>query len=777
MAEEIATGYLQIMPSAKGMKAALEKELKGSVAGPVASESKAAADALSKNLAGAVERDAAPRVQAALTQATGKASMGFLQQMKVAVAHFGGGAAVLQGLAQQGERAATQVRGLVQGSSALATASGGMKAGLLGVSSLLGGPWGIAIGGAGLALTYFAQKQQEAEDAAKSLADTIDKQTGKFTAASAKDIATRVSGKLDKPGDLALLAKMGVDVASSTSAVLQGGKALDDYIAKLRTLSDQQRNQVGASSAEVQSVVDRRNALGGLISALEAERTASASATNQSQIDRAAQSAAAQAAAALGFATDTAARGIKGLSEAQVGAATTLGTYAAGLRSISAQAADVMARIKAIPANVTIDAKAVGLDKIKAQADAATAALLGMIGALQAGNSVSVDGERHGADVAQNKTTQTVSKLLAGYDADYRRALAALNAHNARVTSGGSASRSGGGRGGSASNPLAAARQALIAQVTDTSFITNLLSADAKSVGKLGASLVKGATAVLTRGRETALTALIRKDTAALQKLATRRAAVAKSLADAQSSLASLQSAKASTSTSLTQSALGDLTGARSASGVQRVLTRQLQKVTTFRANLATLAKRGLPGVFLQQLVNAGLDGAYTAAALVRANDNDFAAIQSLTTQLNTQATGLGTDAGAVLYDSGIAAAQGLIKGLQSQEAAVEAQMLRIAKAMQAAIKKALGIRSPSQVFAELGRQIPRGLDVGIRKEAPGLNRTVGTMVSTRIPQRRLGGASAVADGGVQMEVHQYGMDPATAATEISNALVWRNRR
>jgi hypothetical protein len=44
--------------------------------------------------------------------------------------------------------------------------------------------------------------------------------------------------------------------------------------------------------------------------------------------------------------------------------------------------------------------------------------------------------------------------------------------------------------------------------------------------------------------------------------------------------------------------------------------------------------------------------------------------------------------------------------------------MLKIAKSMQSAIKKALGIRSPSRVFAELGQFVPQGLAQGIQNAA-----------------------------------------------------------
>ena len=55
-----------------------------------------------------------------------------------------------------------------------------------------------------------------------------------------------------------------------------------------------------------------------------------------------------------------------------------------------------------------------------------------------------------------------------------------------------------------------------------------------------------------------------------------------------------------------------------------------------------------------------------------------------------------------------------LLGAVDAQEKQIEHQMMKIAKAMQHAIKKALGIKSPSTVFAEIGQWIPRGLAKGV---------------------------------------------------------------
>jgi hypothetical protein len=55
------------------------------------------------------------------------------------------------------------------------------------------------------------------------------------------------------------------------------------------------------------------------------------------------------------------------------------------------------------------------------------------------------------------------------------------------------------------------------------------------------------------------------------------------------------------------------------------------------------------------------------------------------------------------MYKGGVNAAAGLVKGLQSQEAAIEKQMLKIGLGMETALKRALGIRSPSRKAAAIG--------------------------------------------------------------------------
>jgi TP901 family phage tail tape measure protein len=158
---------------------------------------------------------------------------------------------------------------------------------------------------------------------------------------------------------------------------------------------------------------------------------------------------------------------------------------------------------------------------------------------------------------------------------------------------------------------------------------------------------------------------------------------------------------------------------ALTAADVVNKMRDQMAKAVQFAAQLQALKKKGLRTDLIEQIAAAGVDqGGATAAALSGASKSQINQINQLQTATKSAANAAGKSVADSMYGAGIKSAQGLVKGLQSQEKAIERQMMRIAKAMQKAIKKALGIRSPSQVFADLGGFIPQGLAKGIEGAA-----------------------------------------------------------
>ncbi|AMW11607.1 hypothetical protein A4E84_20180 [Streptomyces qaidamensis] len=155
----------------------------------------------------------------------------------------------------------------------------------------------------------------------------------------------------------------------------------------------------------------------------------------------------------------------------------------------------------------------------------------------------------------------------------------------------------------------------------------------------------------------------------------------------------------------------------------------------TFAKNLATLRKKGVSADLIAQIAQAGVEqGSSAAAALANANSSQIKQINQEQKLLVSAAGSAGSAAGNAMYGAGIAAGQGLVKGLQMQQKAIEKQMLIIAKGMSKSIRKALGIKSPSRVMALVGQYTAQGLIRGVEGQRSAVNRSMASLVETPAP-------------------------------------------
>jgi len=220
------------------------------------------------------------------------------------------------------------------------------------------------------------------------------------------------------------------------------------------------------------------------------------------------------------------------------------------------------------------------------------------------------------------------------------------------------------------------------------------------------------------------LEAYAAKEDKVLRSLAEKRDSVAARIKVAQKNLTALQKQWSDEVKSVAQGVMQGFSVitnapqegfALTAQDVVNKMQDQFQKAAQFAAQLQALQKKGLSSDLVAQIAAAGVDqGGATAAALVGATKGQIQQINQLQTATQGAANNVGAAVADSMYGAGIRSAQGLVKGLQSQEKAIETQMMRIAKAMQKAIKQALGIKSPSTVFAAIGQWIPRGLAAGV---------------------------------------------------------------
>ncbi|MGR3875813.1 phage tail tape measure protein (plasmid) [Streptomyces graminifolii] len=263
------------------------------------------------------------------------------------------------------------------------------------------------------------------------------------------------------------------------------------------------------------------------------------------------------------------------------------------------------------------------------------------------------------------------------------------------------------------------------------------------------------------------LEAYAKREDKVLRGLAAKRDSVAAKLKTAQSNLAALQKSWSdqvkSTADGIKQgfSIITDAPQEGVALTSQDVINKmrdQMAKAVQFSAQLRALQQKGLSSDLISQIAAAGVDqGSATATALSGASKAQIAQINSLNTTTNTAANNAGKAVADSMYGTGIRAAQGLVKGLQSQETAIAKQMAKIAKQMAATIKKQLGIKSPSRVFAAIGQWIPRGLAAGVDDGAAHATNAMGRLATSMVGAGSFTGSgmSLTGAGGGSTVVHQ----------------------
>jgi len=311
--------------------------------------------------------------------------------------------------------------------------------------------------------------------------------------------------------------------------------------------------------------------------------------------------------------------------------------------------------------------------------------------------------------------------------------------------------------------------------LTDMSHIAGVKNAEISS--KLGKERSEGALVDFLNGLQNEVTkaGFSKKTTAALQKQITATAKklfaqndaydkVTASLEKAKSSLEDLKSKFDSLKTSVSSSLVGfaNITKIGKYGTSADTLINQLRsdtgRTTEFAKQLDQLKKKGLNAQSLSEIAEAGVAGGgmATAQSLLNATPAQIDEINRLEKQLKMSADKAGTTTADAMYGAGIKAAEGLVKGLTSQQAAIEASMMAIAKSMEKAIKKALGIKSPSKVMEAVGDFSMQGVEVGwVKRMAKGRTLLTGNTGGLRVrPALLPGAAGAAPPSGASVVVH-----------------------
>lgn len=188
-------------------------------------------------------------------------------------------------------------------------------------------------------------------------------------------------------------------------------------------------------------------------------------------------------------------------------------------------------------------------------------------------------------------------------------------------------------------------------------------------------------------------------------------------------------------------------------------LKSDTSRTTEFAAMLEQLKAQGLNAQSISEIAQAGVAGGgmATAQSLLNATPEQIKQINELEAQLKKSADKAGTVTADAMYGAGIKGAEGLVKGLTDQQNKIEAAMMSIAKAMEKAIKKALGIKSPAKLMEPIGDFSFQGLEQGwVKRMARGNTLLSGNAGALRTRPALLAGTTAAASpaAGASVVVH-----------------------
>lgn len=150
----------------------------------------------------------------------------------------------------------------------------------------------------------------------------------------------------------------------------------------------------------------------------------------------------------------------------------------------------------------------------------------------------------------------------------------------------------------------------------------------------------------------------------------------------------------------------------------KKSLQKQLKDTQEFATDIQKLRKAGLNDEAYKQLLSTGPSSLPFIRQLLAGGSTAIGEINNLDKQLSDLASSIGKTASTSLYQAGVDAAQGLVNGLKKQQAAIQKVMDAIADKMVKAIKDKLHIKSPSQVFADIGGFSAQGLADGLSKNS-----------------------------------------------------------
>lgn len=231
------------------------------------------------------------------------------------------------------------------------------------------------------------------------------------------------------------------------------------------------------------------------------------------------------------------------------------------------------------------------------------------------------------------------------------------------------------------------------------------------------------------------------QEVAALKKLSDSYTDLTNKLSDAQSALQTAISLRDNYSSSIFDkfSALPAIDTSEENKGKEFAtyltdLTTYYNDVVKYRQTLDQLRGAGLDDATYKMLLDQGVAGQNFADQLLQAGPGAIDQLRNLDTNLQEQARGLGSNAATSMFQAGVDAAQGLVNGLNDQinnpdpNKGILAAIEKMVTEMIKRVKKKLKIKSPSQVFSDLGEFSGLGFVDGLTATVKPINIAAGRL-------------------------------------------------
>ena len=268
-----------------------------------------------------------------------------------------------------------------------------------------------------------------------------------------------------------------------------------------------------------------------------------------------------------------------------------------------------------------------------------------------------------------------------------------------------------------------AARQTIQQQTTKLRDLLKAKKIDYTAVARAQAVINQNEKLLISAaGAKAKLAKIAQDNSTALVKASAELDTVTQKLKDAQTNLENLKAAKEQAAQQFAEqfSALPDIdeNSKNPLPKFLKELRTRKEAVEKYRQTLEKLKGMGLDDATYEKLLSEGTGGQIFAEQLIAGGPSAVAEVNSLNTAIQSSATQLGASAAAKLKDAGIASAQGLVDGLTSQKTTAEAAYTKAVNDIMTAVNTELGItEGESKAFEDVGIYALKGLKKGLRSK------------------------------------------------------------